>query len=164
MGSPVAVMGQRESASIVTAAAPETVFHLVTDPLELPSWNRAITSVVDAPPHLSIGSEWKVRMHTLGQSWVSRSRVSALDATTHRFAYRSQSDDGNPSYADWEWQVDDGEGDATVTVTVDLNPATFWRRHLLVRIRRRSLRLEIIESLRALNAAATAPPADHSVL
>ena len=150
--------GLQESASIVTTAAPEAIFRLVTDPSRLPSWNRAITSVVDAPRQLAIGSEWKVQMHALGQSWVSRSRVLTLDAPSGRFAYRSQSDDGNPSYADWEWRVDGGDGTSGVRVTVDLNPTTFWRKHVLVKLRRRSLRREMVESLRALDAAAAHPP------
>ncbi len=41
-------MGLRESASLATVTAPETIFRLVTDPSKLPSWNRAITSVVEA--------------------------------------------------------------------------------------------------------------------
>ena len=151
-------MGLRESASLATVTAPETIFRLVTDPSKLPSWNRAITSVVEAPPRLATGSEWKVQMHALGQSWVSRSRVLDLDAPSGRFAYRSQSDDGNPSYADWEWRVVAGDATTRVTVTVDLKPATFWRKHVLVKLRRRSLRREMVDSLDALDAASTHPP------
>src|SRR2546421_11950922 len=46
-------------------------------------------------------------------TWVSESQVSAIDPATGRFAYRSQSDDGNPSYVDWEWHVD-AEGDGSI--------------------------------------------------
>ena len=134
-------------------AAPEVVFGLVTDVSRLPEWNKAITKVVEAPEHLDSGSVWKVGIHALGQSWVSKSRVSALDPAAGRFAYRSQSDDGNPSYADWEWHVEPHESGSMVTLTVDLNPITFWRKHLLVRIRRPSLRKEMQESLTALAAA-----------
>jgi hypothetical protein len=125
----------------------------VTDPNELPAWNRAITEVVEAPPQLETGSVWKVRLHALGQSWVSKSQVSTLDPATGRFAYRSQSDDGNPSYADWEWHVVADQGGSMVTVSVELTPITFWRKHLLVRIRRPALRKEIHDSLRGLAAA-----------
>jgi hypothetical protein len=97
---------------------------------------------------------WKVRLHALGQSWVSKSRVSTLDPVVGRFAYRSQSDDGNPSYADWEWLVEPDQGGSSVTVTVDLNPITFWRKHLLIRIRLPMLQKEIRDSLSALDAAA----------
>ena len=41
-----------------------------------------------------------------------------------------------------------------VTVTVDINPITFWRKHLFVRIRRPALRREMHDSLAALGAAA----------
>src|SRR5690348_8840121 len=115
-------MGKRESASTRIAAPPERIFSLVTDLSRLPSWNRAITDVVDAPEHLEPGSVWKVRIHALGQSWVSKSRVSTLDPEAGCFAYRSQSDDGNPSYADWEWRVEPDEDGSRVTVTVEVNP------------------------------------------
>jgi hypothetical protein len=41
-------------------------------------------------------------------------------------------------------------------VTVDINPLTFWRKHLLIRIRRPALRKEMQASLAALGAALTA--------
>ena len=147
-------MGMRETASAQIAAPPEMVFSLVTDPSRLPSWNRAITDVTEVPEHLEPGSVWKVRIHALGQSWVSKSQVSTLDQVAGRFVYRSQSDDGNPSYADWEWHVESDQNGSRVTVTVDLNPTTFWRKHLLVRIRRPALKKEISDSLQALGEVA----------
>src|SRR5215207_3400987 len=120
-------MGRQVSVSARSAATPEAIFGLVTDIPRLPLWNEAITDVVEAPERLEVGSVWKVRLHALGQTWVSKSRVSAIDPAQGRFAYRSQSDDGNPSYVDWEWQVDaDGDG-SIVALTADLNPITFWR-------------------------------------
>ncbi len=149
------IMGVRESATRRIAASQADVFGLVTDPGRLPAWNRAIAEVVEAPDHLEVGSVWKVRVHALGNSWVSRSEVAELDPAQGRFAYRSQTDDGNPSHADWQWTVrpgEDGEG-SEVTVSVDLVPATFWRKHLLVKLRRPSLRAEMADSLRQLEAA-----------
>ena len=144
-------MGKQESVSVRVEASPEAVFSVVTDVWRLPEWNRAITDVVEAPKGLVVGSVWKVRVHALGQTWVSKSQVFAIDPMTGRFAYRSQSDDGNPSYADWEWHVEPDESGSMVTVTVDLNPVTFWRKHLLVRIRRPALRKEMRASLAALD-------------
>ena len=135
------------------AAPPERVFSLLSDPSELPSWNRAITELIEGPARLEPGSVWKVRIHALGQSWVSKSQVSTIDPLVGRFAYRSQSDDGNPSYADWDWQVEPDDDGSRVTVGVDLNPATFWRKHFLVHLRRPALRKEITESLKALGVA-----------
>ena len=143
-------MGTQESVSARVGASPEAVFSLVTDVSRLPVWNQAITDVVEAPERLDAGSVWKVRLHALGQTWVSKSQVSAIDPLTGRFAYRSQSDDGNPSYADWEWHFDDDGDGSMVTVTADLNPITFWRKHLLIRIRRPALRKEMQASLAAL--------------
>jgi hypothetical protein len=129
------------------------VFGHLTDVARLAEWNRAITEVVETPGDLVAGAVWKVRLNAMGQSWVSRSTVSEVDATAGRFRYRSQTDDGNPSYADWEWIVrPDGSG-STVTVAVDLHPTTFWRKHLLVRIRRPALRKEMRASLDALASA-----------
>lgn len=146
-------MGVRESASARVDAPPEAVLSVVTSVSRLPEWNPAITAVVEAPERLEPGTVWRVRIHALGQSWVSRSEVVALDVAARRFAYRSWSDDGNPSYADWEWHVEpDGDG-SRVTVTVDLNPLTFWRKHLLIRVRRPALRKEMQESLAALGSA-----------
>jgi hypothetical protein len=49
---------------------------------------------------------WKIRLHALSQTWVSRSQVSAIDPVAGLFTYRSYADDGNPSFADWEWRVE----------------------------------------------------------
>ncbi len=149
-------MGLTESATTRVEAPPELLFRVIVDPARLPAWNEAITEVVEAPRLLQVGSQWKVRLHALGQSWVSKSQVAALDLVDGRFAYRSQTDDGNPSYADWEWRVTpDGGGGSIVAVTVELHPATFWRRHLLVRVRRPALRREMNKSLNVLAAVVT---------
>jgi hypothetical protein len=147
-------MGKRESERARVEAAPDAVFSLLTDVSRLPEWNDAIRDVVVAPERLDVGSEWKVTIHALGQSWVSKSQVSVIDPVQRRFAYRSQSDDGNPSYADWEWHVDADGDSSIVTVSADLNPVTFWRKHLLIRVRRPALRKEMRASLKALDRAA----------
>jgi len=82
--------------------------------------------------------------------------VSELDPANRRFSYRSQSDDGNPSYADWVWQVEPDGAGSTVSATVDLNPVTFWRRHLLIKLRRPGLRNEMHRSIEQLGLAAAA--------
>lgn len=143
-------MALRASATSRIGAAPAVVFDFLTDTSKLPNWNRAITEVVDTPTRLSPGTVWRVRIHALGRSWISKSQVTELDRGSFHFSYRSQSDDGNPSYADWTWQVEpDGEG-SQVSVTVELKPITFWRKHLLVKVRRPALRDEMLTSLKAL--------------
>ncbi|MEO5974950.1 MAG: SRPBCC family protein [Ilumatobacteraceae bacterium] len=141
----------KESVSARVEASPETVFKFVTNVSRLPEWNVAITEVVETPALLGVGSVWKVRIHALGQTWVSKSQVSVIDPLTGRFAYRSQSDDGNPSYADWEWHISGDGAGSIVTVAADLNPITFWRKRLLLRIRRGGLRKEMRASLVALD-------------
>ncbi|GAC1319640.1 MAG: hypothetical protein NVSMB12_18990 [Acidimicrobiales bacterium] len=134
-------------------SAPDAVFRTVTDLNRLAEWNKAIVELVELPERLQEGSLWKVRVHAMGRSWVSKSTLTELDLESRRFAYRSQSDDGNPSFADWAWHVEPDGAGSRVTVTVDLNPLTFWRKNLLIQIRRQGLRKELNESLAALQSA-----------
>ena len=141
-------------ASAIVAADPDTVFATLTDIGRLPSWNQNMTSVIEQPPELEVGTEWVVEFHALGQTWRSRSTVEELDIASRRFAYRSRTDDGNPSYARWTWEVAVDPAGSRVSVTWDLHPATFWRRVLLGRIRARQLaRTELPASLAALGSA-----------
>jgi hypothetical protein len=141
----------RESSSTYLHAPPHIVFGQVTDIARLPEWNRAITEVLEQPEQLAPGAIWTVRLHALGQSWVSKSTVTELDATSGTFRHRSRTDDGNPSYADWEWTArPDGSG-TCLSVRVDLHPKSFWRKYLLVQIRRPALRREMRASLTALS-------------
>lgn len=140
-------------------AAPGDVFETIVNPHRLPDWNKAISRVIDAPEALAAGDEWVVEMHAMGQRWPSRSRVQVIDPARRQFSYRSTTDDGNPSYAEWFWQVRDDQGGSVVTVSWQLNPKTFWRRAVLVRIRARQLiKTELPTSL-----AALAPTANHGV-
>jgi uncharacterized protein YndB with AHSA1/START domain len=133
------------------ASAPDDVFDLLTSPTRLPEWNRIVVRVADTPERLTAGDQWVVQLKTLGQSWLSRSTVRELDRAERRFVYRSQTDDGNPSYADWSWRVTEAPGGCSVSVSFSLHPATFWRRALLAKIRGRQLaRHEVPESLRML--------------
>jgi polyketide cyclase/dehydrase/lipid transport protein len=131
------------------------VFAYVTNVRRLAEWNRAITEVLEVPDEMSPGSVWKVRLHALGQSWVSASTLLELDPSEGRFCYRSQTDDGDPSYAQWEWCVEPDNSGSRVTVAVDLHPRTFWRKHLLVHLRRPALRRELRASVQALTGACT---------
>ena len=136
-------------------APADAVFATLTDLDRLPEWNRAITAVVERPERLEPGAEWVVRMHALGQSWASRSKLLDHDPDARRFRYRSCTDDGNPSWAEWTWAVAPIDAKRSrVTVSWVLHPKTFWRRVLLVRIRSRQLRgHELPGSLSRLTAA-----------
>jgi uncharacterized protein YndB with AHSA1/START domain len=143
-------MGHQLEATAHVGASPEKVFGLVTDVSRLPEWNTGIVEIVEAPDRMVPGARWKVKVRALGTSWVSKSEATTVDAGAGRFAYRSQSDDGNPSYADWEWRIEpDGDG-SQVTVAVDVNPKTFFRKVLAVRMRKPGLRKEMHASLGAL--------------
>jgi len=147
---------REQLASQFVAAPADDVFALITTPERLPDWNGAIVRVVDAPDQLCRGAEWVVQLSALGQSWPSRSTVVDIDPQARRFAYRSQTDDGNPSYADWSWSIAEAPGGCEVTVSCALHPATFWRRVLLSRIRSWQLRWrELPASLHALASSAT---------
>ncbi|MGH9280458.1 MAG: SRPBCC family protein [Acidimicrobiales bacterium] len=128
------------------------VFDVITDIDHLPDWNLEIPRVVESPGILEVGSEWVVEIHALKSRWNSRARVLDLDRAAGRFGYRSQSDDGNASYAEWRWQLTPAGsgGDTSVSVEVDVRPRTFWRKWLLSRLRRTSLRKAMHESLASL--------------
>lgn len=145
----------------VTGVVPkpaEDVFAFVTDVDRLPEWNAIIAEVVERPGVVQRDAEWVVRIKAMWTSWASRSRVEEYDVDRRVFSYRSCTDDGNPSYAIWRWQIEDGTGGASrVTVSWDLHPETFWRRVLLARIRSRRLRREVPASIDALTRAIEAP-------
>jgi uncharacterized protein YndB with AHSA1/START domain len=151
-------MAASAHASTVVPATADAVFRTLTDISRLPEWNDVMTSVIEKPDRLEVGAEWLVEFHALGQTWRSRSVVEEIDLAARRFAYRSGTDDGNPSYARWTWEVTDHADGSQVSVSWELHPVTFWRRVLLVRIRGRQLaRHEIPASLAAL--ARTVPEA-----
>jgi uncharacterized protein YndB with AHSA1/START domain len=146
-------------ASMVMPATADVVFATVTDIGRLPEWNARITSVVEAPAALTIGAQWVVELHALGQTWRSRSTLEDLDVPARRFAYRAMTDDGNPSYAQWTWTVAETSSGSRATVAWTLHPATFWRRVLLARIRARQLaRTELPASLAALASLVASAP------
>ena len=133
------------------SATPASVFELVTDLARLPEWNRGIASIVEAPASLAPGAEWVVKIRVPGlPPWTSRSRVEKYDPDGLRFVYRSQSDDGNPSYAVWTWALRPVDNGTLVTVGWEGNPETFWRKLLFARLRRRQLKNEVAESIAAL--------------
>ena len=145
----------RVSASRIFDAKVDDIFSVVTDIARLPEWNAAITAVNEQPDSLEVGAQWIVEMYALGQRWHSRSVVEALDPVGRCFAYRSATDDGNPSYALWTWVVADHADGALVNVACELHPLTFWRRILLVRVRSHQLgHTELVHSLATLETAA----------
>ena len=137
------------STSAVVPAPPEEVFDLVTDIDRLPEWNREIPKVVESPAEMVVGAEWVVTIRAMKTRWNSRSRALEVDRERGRFAYRSQSDDGNPSFADWRWRFDPdpASGGTRVTVEADVHPRTFLRRRLLSELRRSGLRKAVDRSL-----------------
>ena len=150
-----------QSHSAVIDVPADAVFGVLTDLDCLPNWNEAIVEVTERPARLAPDAEWVVRMRALGQTWLSRARVLEHDPATRRLRYRSCTDDGNPSWAEWTWTVVPvGESRSQVTVSWALHPMSFWRRVLLVRIRARQLRrAEIPRSLAQLARAAAAAKA-----
>jgi uncharacterized protein YndB with AHSA1/START domain len=145
-------------------APADSVFATLTDIERLPQWNDAIVSVIARPDRLVPGAEWVVRMRALGQSWPSRSTVIDYAPAERRFRYRSCTDDGNPSWAEWTWTVAPVDGSRSrVVLTWTLHPKSFWRRVLLARIRARQLRRgELPSSLARLTHASTVTAKDES--
>ncbi len=133
-------------------AAPDATFRLITDIDRLPEWNRAIERVVEPASELTPGTEWVVKMHpSRAMTWQSRSHVEEIDKEVRRFAYRTWNADGNPSYADWKWEVVPLDSMAQVRVSWDVYLKTLDRKLLAGPIRQRQLRKEVAESLRALD-------------
>lgn len=151
-------MVHRMSACRIIDASADDVFSVVTDVVRLPEWNTAIVAVIELPDLLEPGAQWIIEMRALGQRWHSRSVVETLDTAGRCFAYRSVTDDGNPSYALWTWIVADHADGTLVTVACELHPRSFWRRALLVRIRSRQLaHTELPHSLIELERAVQRP-------
>jgi uncharacterized protein YndB with AHSA1/START domain len=147
-------MGRTGTAELSVSSPASDVFGLLTDIDRLPEWNSIIVKVVERPETLSPGAEWVVQLKALGNSWESRSTVEEFDPARFVFSYRSQTDDGNPSYTRWRWTVEAAAGgQSRVTVSWDLHPQTFWRRALLVRIRGRQLQREVPASIDSLARA-----------
>jgi hypothetical protein len=144
------------SSSAVVPIGAGAAFAAITDLAHLPDWNNKMTRVVELPDSLVPGVEWLVEFKVFGRKWLSRSRVEVIDAEAGRFEFRTQTDDGNPSFTGWRWQVEPAGEGCRVTVGWDLHPATFWRRVLLARIRNRQLAGEVAASLAALGRSAPA--------
>lgn len=140
----------------IIPAPPEGVMRTLTSIGDLPSWSDRMTRVLEQPASVEPGAEWVVEFCVFGRTWHSRSVVDEVDLDAGRFAYRSRTDDGNPSEAGWSWQVDPDPAGSRVTASWSLRPATLWRRVLLVRVRARQLaHTEVPASLAALANAAT---------
>lgn len=140
-------------ASIDVEAGPAEVFDVITDIPRLPDWNLEIPKVVTAPEVLGVGTEWVVEIHAMHTHWNSRARAIEVDRDGGRFAYRSQGDNGNPSYADWRWHLSPAAsgGGTHVAVEVDVRPRSLPRRWFLARLRKPGLHKAMNESLLALH-------------
>jgi uncharacterized protein YndB with AHSA1/START domain len=134
-------------------APPDEVFDLITSVDRLPEWNACIAKVLEPRTGLEEGAQWVVEMNVHGMRWPSRSTLIECDRGARRYTYRSQSDDGNPSFALWTWELSPADGGGTdVTLRWNFNPRTFWRKAILVRIRNRQSRHETHASMRAMQA------------
>ena len=146
-------------ASTSVSAPPDVVFRHITDIARLPQWNKEISEIREAPAVVEPGAQWLVEIKAMGTHWGSRSEAIEVDAATRVFAYRSVTDDGNPSYADWRWELTAHDnGNATrVDVVMSAHPRTFWRKHLLSNLRRPVLRRAMQRSLDALETSVHNP-------
>jgi uncharacterized protein YndB with AHSA1/START domain len=143
------------TATGTVSAPPAAVFVAITDIDRLPEWNKTIQRVVERPDTLTEGSEWVVAVKPPGMpEWLSRATTVVHDPVGHRFRYRSCTDDGNPSWAVWEWRAEAAGSGSTVTVSWELHPKTFARRVFFSRVRNRALRREVQVSIEALRTIA----------
>jgi len=137
------------------AAPPGVVFALITDVDRLPEWNTVVRKVLERPARMAVGAEWVVRIRPPKfPSWPSRSTCLELDPEHGVFAHRSRSDDGNPSWADWRWELGEEDGGTRIAVSYALNPRSWWRTVLFSRLRHSQLgNTEIRDSIAALGRA-----------
>lgn len=128
------------------------VFALLVDVDRLPEWNAHVHHVIQRPDRpLAEGVEWVIQMRAMGTRWPSRARALTVDRAALTFEHRSCSDDGNPSYGLWAWQVTPTEDGSTLTMTWAIHPKSFWRKLLLARVRRPVLADEVKASLAGLD-------------
>jgi uncharacterized protein YndB with AHSA1/START domain len=146
------------TATTQVPAPPDEVFAVITDVDRLSEWNRAIQSTIERPDAMTPGAEWVVVMHPPGiPSWRSRSQIEEIEPGA-RFAYRTNTDDKNPSYATWQWNLEPTDTGSRVSVSWDVYPKTFWRRLLAAPMRRRMLRRETAASLDTLRRTLETEP------
>jgi hypothetical protein len=88
----------------------------------------------------------------MGGKWPSRAHALTVDRAELSFEHRSCSDDGNPSYALWSWQVSPAGHGSRLTVTWAVYPRSFWRKLLIARIRRPLLADEVKASLAGMDS------------
>jgi uncharacterized protein YndB with AHSA1/START domain len=139
----------RTATTVIDAPAAQ-VFERITDIEHLPGWNLEIPKVIERPAVLEVGAQWVVQIHAMKMHWRSRSTVTELDPARGRFAYRSQTDDGNPSFADWRWELTEVDGGTRVTVSVAAHPRTRFRRLIASRLRPSGLGKAMQQSLETL--------------
>jgi uncharacterized protein YndB with AHSA1/START domain len=138
------------------------VFDVLVDVDRMTEWNEHLHHVIDASSDpLTEGVEWVLEMRAMGTDWPSRARALRVDPDALVFEHRSATDDGNPSYALWSWQVSPRGDESTLTVTWTVHPKTFWRRLLLARVRRGFLASEVRASVAGLDSYLATTPA-HS--
>src|SRR4051794_17443447 len=112
-------------AARLTAPA-DVVFGALVDVDGLPEWNAHVHHVIESPGGpVSEGTEWVVQMRASGGRWPSRSRALVVDAAAGRLEYESRSDDGNPSYGLWSWQVTPIATGCELMVTWAIHPHTW---------------------------------------
>jgi uncharacterized protein YndB with AHSA1/START domain len=150
------------TATTQVPAPPDEVFAVITDVDRLSDWNRAIERTIEGASALTPGAEWVVLMHPPGlPSWRSRSRLVEIEPGA-RFAYRTNTDDDNPSFATWQWTLEPTDTGSQVSVSWDVYPKTIGRRLLAAPLRRRMLRRETAASLdtlrRTLETESTTAP------
>jgi uncharacterized protein YndB with AHSA1/START domain len=103
------------------------VFDLLVDVDRLPDWNEHVHHVIEQPDGpLTEGVEWVIQLRAMGTRWPCRSRALTVDRSRLLFEHRSCSDDGNPSYVLWSWQLTPTPDGSMLTVTWTAHPAT-WR-------------------------------------
>jgi uncharacterized protein YndB with AHSA1/START domain len=140
------------TAGVVLDASPQQVFAVLVDVARLPEWNAKVHHVIELPGGpVAEDSEWVVQMRAMGTRWPSRSHATVVDAQGCRFEHTSRTDDGNPSYSMWSWEVRPDICGSELTVTWAMYVRTFGRRTFAAPLRKPRLEAEVRTSLAGLN-------------
>jgi hypothetical protein len=134
----------------------DAVFRALTDIRALPTWNRSMLEVAEAPDSSAAGSAWTAQMCLGGERSTGRAAIVLHDPRARRWSYHSTVDGGDGSYTDWRWHVEGDESGCVVRAGFVVRAANAHDRSSNSTRRHDRMSREVEDSLAALEAVASA--------